>query len=248
MAQLHHWDRRLVVGAARTSALLGLAIVVGQATWAHPPTEPLQSGGHPTGHVDKPSGMTWPPQPPGITDVRDYSDFSGQSRRRLDRDTRFAELERQFSRVDALRSLAGKRMTRLSVEEIPEKTPSAKIERRFHYFDRQSNATVTVVQRRDGQYERRSTPASQYQPEITAEERDEAVALAKTHFLRRGMVRAQTLQGFAIQAYPADRPGFFDGRVLYVSLHVDADSAPEYVAWVDLTRQTIMAARQEPQR
>lgn len=239
-------DKRLARVALPVS-ILGFVLLAG-AVWAHPPTEPLKPGGHPTGHVEKPDGMTWPPQPPGITDVHDFSDFSGESRRHLDRELRFSNLERQFATVDALKPLAGRRMTRLSIEEIPEKSPSAKVERRFHYFDRQINSTVTVVQRRDGRYERLTTPAAQYQPEITDDEGNEAIALAKSYFAQRGMLRAQALKGFAIQAYPADRPGFFDGRVLYVSLHADGDSPPEYVAWVDLTRQSIMAARQEPQR
>src|SRR4051812_5195710 len=117
--------RRVVrwAGAAVSGALL-----VG-APSAHPPTEPLKPGGHPTGHVgDKPEGMTWPPQPPGITKVQDLSDVSAESRRRVEREFRFSNLEQRFAGVEALKPLVGRRMTRLSIEEIPDKTPSAKIE------------------------------------------------------------------------------------------------------------------------
>jgi hypothetical protein len=222
-------------------------LMIAAATLAHPPTEPIKPG-HPTGHVEKPKGMTWPPQPPGISDVHDQSDFSGQARRKLDRDLKFSNLERQFGDVEPLKPLAGRRMTRLSIEEVSEKAAPTRVERRFHYFDRQANATITVVQRPEGKYERRVTPAWQYQPEITDDEGAEAVALAKAYFATRGFTRAQGLKGFAIQAYPPSGTVFYDGRVVYVSLHVDSDSPPEYVAWVDLTRQSIMAARQEPQR
>lgn len=243
MARSRAWRS---AGARRAGMVLGGLMWTGIAA-AHPPTEPLKPG-HPTGHVDKPPGMTWPPQPPGITAVHDRSDYSEQSRRKLERERQYADLEGRFGAVDVLRPLLGRRMTRLSIESIVEKTPSARIERRFHYFDRQANATVTVVQRRDGGYERLTTPAAQYQPEITAEEGDEAIALARNFFARRGLARVQVLQGYAIQAYPPDGPGFYDGRVLYVSLHANGDSPPEYVAWVDLTRQSIVAARQEQPR
>ena len=225
----------------------GLALI--PSSWAHPPSEPLVPGGHPTGHVaDKPPGMTWPPQPIGITDVHDLSDYSGQSRRQLDRESRFSNVERQFSTNDALRPLAGRRMSRLSIEEVRDKATPSRVERRYNYFDRQLNATVTVIEGADGRYAQRVTPASQSQPELSRDEMDEAVALAKAHFAQRNMTRAKSLQGFVIQAYPPNRTGTYDGRVVYVSLHVDSDSPPEYVAWVDLTRQSIVAARQPKRR
>lgn len=229
------WLVSMVLGLGATAAL------------SHPPTRALEPN-HPTGHVVRPADLGWPPTPPGATDIRDYSDVSDESRRRLRRDQLFNDLEGRFARAPALRPLIGKRLTRLSIDEPADKDSVASSVRRFRYFDRQANATLTVTERLGGRVDVTSTPAAQYQPDITDEETHEAVALARAHFAAQGIARVNALQGFGIQAYKPTGTGFYDGRVIYVSFHVDSDSNPEYVALVDLTRQQIMSSRKEPRQ
>ena len=188
--------------------------------------------------------MTWPPTPVGASGIRDFSDVGIDSRRRLGRDLAFRQIEGRFSSTPALRALVGRKLTRLRVENVDVKdAPSP--ECRYHYFDRASNATSTVVEPLQGPVRLQSPPASEYQPEITQEEIDEATALAKRHFQRQGVARVARLQGFGIQAYRPEGNGFYDGRVIYDSLHADSDSDPEYTALIDLTRQKVFNARKE---
>lgn len=200
---------------------------------------------HPSGHVKKPV-EGWPPQPQGATNVRNLSDGSFADRRRMDRDTRFSRLEERFKRDPRLRQLAGRKMTPLFIVEDEDKADERRGRHtRYQFFDRAANATVTVVETAGGESRVESTPAATYQPEITEAEAAEAIALAKRYFVQHRMPRAAQLQGFGIQAYRPEGNGFYDGRVVYVSLHVNSDTDPEYVAWVDLTRQQVFQARKE---
>lgn len=200
---------------------------------------------HPSGHVKKPV-EGWPPQPQGASNVVNLSDGSYAERRRMDRETRFSRLENRFNRDPELRGLAGRKLTPLFILESENKADARSgRETRYQFFDRAANATVTVIEPASGAARIESTPASTYQPEITEAEANEAIALAKRYFVQQKMPRAAQLQGFGIQAYRPEGNGFFDGRVVYVSLHVNSDTDPEYVAWVDLSRQQVLRARKE---
>ncbi|MEF7612726.1 hypothetical protein V4F39_02310 [Aquincola sp. MAHUQ-54] len=203
--------------------------------------------GHPTGHLQRPGSAVWPPQPQGITDVIDHSDPGAEQRRSLGRSLAFSRVEQRFGEEPALRPLRERRLTPLAVVEVSDPARGIVTERRFQFFDRQANATVTVAEPIVGDTTVSTTPAAEYQPEITADEEREAIALARAFFLRRGDGRVGRLEGFAIQAYKPEGRGFYDGRVVYVSFHVDNDANPEYVAWVDLSAQRVIKSRKEPQ-
>jgi hypothetical protein len=201
--------------------------------------------GHPTGHVQRPSNITWPPQPQGVSNVIDQSDLTSHAQRLGQRDQRFNAVEQRMASNPQASAMRWGGLTRLSVHEHHDKASGVLLERRYHYFDRQANATVMVTEPKDGEPHISSTPAATYQPEITAAEVSEAVALAKAHFGSQGHQRVKQLNGFGIQAYQPTGQGFYDGRVIYVSFHVNNDSDPEYVAWVDLSSQKILKARKE---
>ncbi len=201
--------------------------------------------GHPTGHVHRPQNITWPPQPQGLSNVVDQSDRITYAQRMQERDHRFNLVEQRAARHTQTSHMKFDGMTRLSMRDHWDKKNGEVVERSYHYFDRQTNTTVTVTEPNQGEPRVSSTPAASYQPEITLAEVSEAVNLAKAHFTKQGQTRVKQLNGFGIQAYRPEGNGFYDGRVIYVSLHVNNDSDPEYVALVDLSSQKILNARKE---
>jgi len=222
-----------------------LACVAAPLALAHSPVDPTTvREGHPTGHVGDHADLDWPPQPRGIESVQLLGDAQADARaheatrRRLDAAERVALGRRAV--VEAL----GARYRRIGeLRDTRKGKPRAPA--RLVYFSHDRRATVEVLV--EGAQARvvRSTPASEYQPEITAEETAEAIVLARQYWLANGRARAAQLQGFAILAYKPQGRGFYDTRVLYVSLHATPDAPPEYVAWVDLTRQRVLRAREE---
>lgn len=227
-------------------AVLGLlaCLTAGSALAHELPKDFSVPGGHPTGHVQKPRGMTWPPQPPGIRDIRDFSQPAAELARKQLLDQRFNELEGIAARTMVLRNELGRRRTRLFVSEDVDSAGN-KTDTHYHYFDRDSSTTQIITRSKEGRHSLKKIAAREYQPEITEEEADEAVSLARTHFANLGHARVNQLKGFGILAYKPEGAGFFDTRVLYVSFHANDDAAPEYVAWVDLCKQSILAGRKE---
>jgi hypothetical protein len=116
--------------------------------------------------------------------------------------------------------------------------------RRLVYFSHDRRATVEISVDDAGVGTVKATPAVQYQPEISDEEIAEAGALARAHFLALGRQPVARLQAFGILAYKPQGIGFYGTRVLYISFHASADAAPEYAAWVDLTRQRVLRIRE----
>ncbi|MCW1966801.1 MAG: hypothetical protein KIH69_001620 [Anaerolineae bacterium] len=197
---------------------------------------------HPSGH----NGLDWPPTPRNITQVRVVSQATDYDRIR-------ARLDRGFSRMigsfltDArvLRAL-GRRFTRIEVIESDSKDPDYDSSRiQLVYFSRDNNTTVDIYLNGSEVERVVSTPAAQYQPEITNEEIDEAGNLARKHFVGLGHSRVQSLQRYGILAYQPSGSGFYDTRVIYVTFHKEENSFPEFVAWVDLSNQRILDAREE---
>lgn len=230
------------VAPLAATALLLLAT----AASAHDPGQfDGRHGRHPTGHVKRLDGQTWPPQPQGASEIVDKSDRQYNERERAHRDQRFQQLESRFGQDAAMREMRGRRLTRLGIVEIDDKERGSVSERRYQYFDRAANVTRTVIEPVGGPARVESTPASVYQPEITPDEVRDAVALARSHFARQGQARVAGLLGYGIQAYKPTGSGFYNGRVVYVSFHAASDADPEYVAWVDLSHDKVLAARKE---
>ncbi|MEZ4622887.1 MAG: hypothetical protein R2867_46335 [Caldilineaceae bacterium] len=70
--------------------------------------------------------------------------------------------------------------------------------------------------------------------------------MARAYFAAQGETHVYELRGFVIMAYqPQGTTGFYDSRVLYVTFHESLEERPEYVAWVDLSHETVRKAFQE---
>lgn len=199
---------------------------------------------HPTGHVHDHGDQTWPPQPPGRTKVKDKSDPNIERNRQAKQHTRFAQLEQAIPAGSQLAQILGRNFRRVSITDETDKegtqSPS-----RFTYFSQDNNLTVEVLFDGSSIQSVKAIEASEYQPEITDEEIADAVQLARAHFLSLGLSRVQTLKAYGILAYRPEGKGFYDSRVIYVSFHAGDDAPPEMIAWVDLTHQTILNAREE---
>ena len=199
---------------------------------------------HPTAHVHDHADQTWPPQPPGRTNVIDRSDTGMEKRRQGKKHSQFSQFEQEVHPGSPLWRALGKRFRRITVTDDKEKDgrPRPNV---FTYFSQDNNQTVEVIFDGAAVKSIKSIPASEYQPEIIDEEIDEAVKIARAHFLSLGLARVQQLKGFGILAYRPEGKGFYDTRVIYISFHANEDAPPEMVAWVDLTSQTVLNAREE---
>ncbi len=112
------------------------------------------------------------------------------------------------------------------------------------FFSRSTNQSVIVdVTGRRVADVATVDPAVEQLP-LNPEEKADAVDIARRYWLDAGETSVDNLEGFAIQAY---QPGgsLYDVRMAYVSFHVDADSRPELLAWVDLTNEVVTEAREE---
>src|SRR3954454_10995954 len=195
---------------------------------------------HPTGHVHGHSNQSWPPQPNGITDVIDFSnpDMAVQHKQKVQE--RFSWLEQFAGSRNDFRAALGRRYKRIEVVEEVRKqglSPGS----RFLYFSHDNNATVAVEFDGNSIQSVKSIPPNEYQPDPSAEEIEEATQLARTHILGMGVARVQDLKGYGILAYHTVGRGFYASRVIYISFHSNDDAPPEVEAWVDLSREKILA-------
>lgn len=214
---------------------------------AHSPVDPAAiEEQHPTGHLRDHADLTWPPQPRGITDAVLLSEPGAQELAAAARERAVAIRERMAIQRSAVRKALGARFVRSAFVDDEDKSGGVSSSR-LVYFSHSNNATVEVVMTGQRVSEVRRIPASECQPEITEEEAAQAEAIARAYFAQQGIGPVAQLEGFSILAYRPRGRGFFDTRVLYVSFHRDSDAPPQYVAWVDLTRQRVLRARAEPQ-
>lgn len=110
------------------------------------------------------------------------------------------------------------------------------------YFSASNNQTVIVDSLRGQVTSVTSQSPTLGQPPLIKSEREAAIALARQHWEEFGADRIDQLEGFAIEAYPFEG-GHYDFRAVYVSFHIDADSRPELITWVDLTNDAIVKAQ-----
>lgn len=221
------------------AALAGLA-----GSQGIPPADPKQAAA-PPGLQHGHEGLTWPPQPRGITNAVVHSNVEQEKkdidlqRARMDRLVRKARTAPEVNRA------LGNAFTPIAVIDKDDKT-SGRTVTQMVFFSRENNTTVDVeFDKGEAVRAVRSTPAWEYQPEITDEEAAEAAGLARAYFLGQGIAKAAGLRAYGILAYRPEGKGFFDTRVLYVSFHKHGDALPELAAWVDLTNQLILKTRQE---
>ena len=198
----------------------------------------------PPAHGHNHEGMTWPPQPRGITNVVVHSSVEQEEKDRAIEGARMDRLESKAKTHPEANRALGNRFTRITVIDREDKTTGKKATQ-LVFFSRDNNATVEVEFDNEKIQAVRSIPAREYQPEITDEEIAEAAQLARTHFLNQGLARIADLKAYGILAYKPKGGGFFDTRVLYVSFQQHDDALPEFEALVDLTNQLILKTRQE---
>jgi hypothetical protein len=228
---------RLLTG---TVASVGCSIAL-----AHSPVDPSAVGqGHPTGHVYDRLGVTWPPQPRGITNVVSRANPVAEEQLARAKAQLAAALERVALLRGDVRQALGTRYARITVLEDDDKDGTA-TPPRIVYFSHAKNATVEVTVEGQNVRSVKSIPPSEYQPEITDEEIAQAEGIARSHFAALRRERVAELEAFGILAYKPTGNGFFDTRVIYISFHPDNDSSPEYEAWVDLTNRRVIRAREE---
>ncbi len=197
-------------------------------------------------------GLTWPPQPRGIGNVRLHSNVTEEEQDQVRQGNRIKRLEnRAKNDIRAVQRL-GDRFTCVTIidqdddKEDHDKKGRATAVSRLVLFSHEKNATVEVEFGEEEQIVSLSTtPAKDYQPEITDEEMKDATKLARKYFRQQGFKRIARLEAFGILAYKPEGTGFYDTRVIYVSFHKDNDSPPVLAAWVDLTNQRILEVREE---
>lgn len=198
-------------------------------------------------HNHSHEGVTWPPQPRGISNVVLHSNVTEEVFDRARKRTRMDRLE-QKTRAD-MRAVygLGNRFTRVAVVDQDDKEDTDEtVVSRLVYFSHEKNATVEVGFDADEKLETVTvTPAKDYQPEITDEEIKDAEKLARKYFIRHGFKRIAGLRAYGILAYKPEGTGFYDTRVIYVSFQKDDDAPPQLMAWVDLTNQQILEVREE---
>lgn len=192
-------------------------------------------------HADLP----WPPVSREIENVIVHSKPQQETKQQEDLDNQVQRLERLAKLHPKVEQALGDRFVRIGVVD-EENDGRFKNKRRLVFFSHARNATVEAIMDGDKVLEVKTTPADQYQPEITDEETAEATEIARKYFIGQGFGRVRGLEGFGILAYKPTGNGFYSGRVIYVSFHENSDSPPELAAWVDLTKQKVIKMRREP--
>lgn len=188
-------------------------------------------------------GLTWPPQPIGITDVVDHSENENALRSASMSTSRIDSLE-AIAKTSAKRAL-GNRFTRVGlIDKLDEKSGNV-VSSTLVFFSHDKNTTVEVEFANDKFRSVKSTPAAKYQPEITDAEAELAQQMARNYFIKKGNTNINNLNAYSILAYKPEGAGFYDARVIYVTFHDNDDSPPELMAWVDLTHQRVIKAREE---
>ena len=190
-------------------------------------------------HRHSHEGLTWPPQPRGITNVVVRSNIEEERKDLALAKVRSDRLEAKAKTTPEVQRALGKLFTLTTVIDSEDKETGTVITQ-LVFFSRDQNATVEVTfDKKEKIQAVNSIPAQAYQPEITDEEIAEAAALARSYFLGQGF-RIAGLKAYGILAYKPEGVGFFDSRVIYVSFHKGDDAPPELSAWVDLTHQVIL--------
>lgn len=218
---------------------------------ASTPNQTTETDGHP--HQHQPLHNAWPPQPEGIDQVIWFA--NAPSAEVMAAENTLKAAAQQTVNVAAVQAALGKRFVQSTSAYVDDKqaVSAAKAQGkaapttvRVTYFSYSRNATVEVLVQDDTVIDVKNIPAAVYQPEPTHGEKQHAIDLARTYFADQGFDRVQQLQGYVIQAYqPEGATGFYENRVLYVTFHAGLEERPEFVAWVDLTHETISKAFQD---
>lgn len=218
---------------------------------ASAPASTAEDDGHT--HHHQPLHNAWPPQPEGIAQVVWLA--GAPSAEVIAAENTLSAAAQQTVNAAAVQAAVGERFVQSASAFVDDKQALyaaqaqgtvAPATVRVTYFSYSRNATVEVLVQDGAVTDVKSIPAAVYQPEPTNGEKQQAIDLARAYFADQGFDRVQQLQGYAIQAYqPEGVTGFYENRVLYVTFHAGLEERPEFVAWVDLTHETINKALQD---
>lgn len=217
-------------------------------------TTPPASDGHNHAHP-QPLVDSWPPQPEGVTEVVWLATTTSPEVIAAQAASHAAEQVALASA--AVQTALGERFVQAATTYVHQKTAAnasaAALQNgkeddsvRVAYFSYSHNVTVEALVQAGAVTEVKTLAAATYQPEPTHAEKQQATALARTYFAEQGFERLQQLEGYVIQAYQTEgSTGFYATRVLYVTFHERIDERPEFVAWVDLTNETVIKGFQD---
>ncbi|MEE9396225.1 MAG: hypothetical protein V3V31_04355 [Methylococcales bacterium] len=194
-------------------------------------------------------GEEWPPQPKQMENVV----WLRTSARRA---TRALALPRrgttELMREPRVKNRLGDRFTLVGSTTQSGGKTSGNTKAETIYFSHSKNKTVQVMLDQGEVEDVRSIDPSEYQPPLTKEEVKEAIDIARSSLIQQGNNRVSQLKGYGILAFKTESElsgshdkGFFENRIAYVSFHEDIDARPEFVAWVDLTQQTVVNSRED---
>lgn len=194
-------------------------------------------------------GTEWPPQPKQIKNVTWLlRESNNQITDKNIGVSGSAAMAGSLSNEDV--SELGDRFTFVSTQKFTGKNSQSTHE--IMTFFSHSNNTTVEVQLLQGERQNVTTISpSSYQPPLTEEEVKEAVNIARESLLQDGFDRIQQLDGYGILAFKpsseatSEPGGFYDTRVAYVSFHDHIDARPEFIAWVDLSEQTVIKSGED---
>ncbi len=178
----------------------------------------------------------YPPQPIGVTasapvSAQAYAGASGGD-----------AVARALDDPDVVR-LLGDRPELIGVAEVASKggAPAAH-EVTWYVPGRVGSVVATVAGGRVVDVE--EVPAAAWQPPLTGDEVDRAVAIARDAWAADGVDTAN-LQGFGMHVMDADG-SYPSTRMAYVTFAPHVDARPELLTWVDLTAGEVVRTRRQP--
>jgi len=239
----------------RTGQLaVSAALLIAAACFASPA---IADAGHNHGSVSdngrftpNSAGTPFPPQPRGATNLRNLSPGQNAAGRvRAQSVTVGNESAAKAAATSvalndsAVQNALGARFAHISTAAVRNKWGKGRAGYRVTFFSHSNNQTVSVKHDDDELSELIVTPAAQSQPPLAKTEMDEAIAIARNHWVAQGNTRIASLTGYAIQTYRDDGSPHLT-RIVYVSFHSESPEAPELLTWIDLNSQRVTRAQE----
>ena len=182
----------------------------------------------------------FPPQHKGIERIT----YMHSSEDGADHDRR-ARIHELIRRDAASRTLLGERFAFIGIVEVATKDNPSDTRRKATYYSHSNNQTVEILIQDDAILSSNTFAAREYQPPLAEDEVRAAVSIARQHWSSHDGGRVSTMAGYGILAFEPDGSGFFNDRVVYVTFHRSLEDRPEYVAYVDLTGNTVIRSWEE---
>lgn len=194
------------------------------------------------GRFTGPNGE-WPPQPKDATDIVERPDLAQPP----------AAVDQPLERLQAADAQAPSPVEVLAADQSVVDALGARSNliaaetqdggsARFLYYSLSTNQTVDVSVAAGAVTDLQLIAPDQFQPELSQAEKQAAVEVARAHWEEVGDDRIDILQGYSILTFRRDG-SYHDTRMVYVSFHIDEDSSPELLTWVDLSASEIHDSR-----